>query len=88
MRAIFVSLCKHNRLRVAVLFEIEVYPFSALTSMFGAVVEFVTASAAVVRKLLVVPESSITDSVFVREVEIHDLLSLVASLSRKKLRKI
>ena len=67
MRASFVSLAKHDRLRVAVLFEKEVEPFADLTSMFGVVVAFFTDSATVVRKSLVVPESSIANSYFVRE---------------------
>ena len=80
MLASFYSLGKHDRLRLAVIFEKEVDPFDALTSMFRVVVEFFTASATVVRKLLAVPESSLSDSVFVREGGLHDLLALVASL--------
>ena len=63
MRASFVSLAKHDRLRVAVLFEKEVEPFANVTTTIGVDVGFLIAGAVVVRKFLVVPELEMADSV-------------------------
>ena len=65
-----------ERLRVAVTFEKEVNSFDTLTTMLGVDVEFLIASATVVKKLLVAPESVIFDSVLSGEVSYGIYLQL------------
>ena len=76
MWASFAFFGDDNRLNVASSFEKEVDPFATSTTIIGAEVEFLIASAVAVRKFPLLLELAMTNSIFDRAGETHDFLVL------------